>query len=71
MKTMYDLMKTVDINWVIELCHKPGARLDLMQEEITLKYNHLTADEAKKIILFIALAEGAVKAVKDLNHPGK
>jgi len=59
------------MNWIINLCHKPGARLDYMVEEITLKYNSLTANEAKKIILLVALSEASIKAFKDLNKAGK
>ena len=71
MERMTELVKKVDINWIVELCHKPGARLDYMQEQITLKYNSLTANEAKKIILLVALSEASIIAVKELNKAGK
>lgn len=67
MKTIADLAKEVDINWVIELCREPGARLDYMQEKITLKYNRLTANEARNLILFIALCDASIIAVKELH----
>lgn len=67
METIDKLSNKVDIEWIFNLCHKPDAKLDSMIEEITLKYNNVTADEAKNLILAVALSEASIKAVKDLK----
>lgn len=67
METIDKLANKVDIEWIYNLCHKPEAKLDSMIEEITLKYNNVTADEAKNLILAVALSEASIKAVKDLK----
>lgn len=71
MKTIEELVNGVDINWVIELCHEPGAKLDYIQEQIKIKYNSLTEDEARNLILFVALCDGSIKAVKELHKNNK
>lgn len=69
METMRELIKDIDMNWIINICHNPGVKLNTLQEQIISKYNHITADEAKKIILLVALTDASIKAVKDLKRP--
>lgn len=71
METIERLSKIVDLDWLINLCHQPGAKLDYLINEITLKYNCLTGEEAKKLILCVALADATIKTIKKLNTAGE
>lgn len=64
MKTIEELVKDIDLEWVLNLCHQPEARLNDIIEKMTLKYP-ITGNEAKEIILLFALTDAAIKVFKD------
>lgn len=67
MKTIKELIKDIDLEWVLNLCHQPEARLNDIIEKMTLKYP-ITGAEAKNIILLLALTDAAVRVFKDIKN---
>lgn len=65
MKSMKEIVKKVDISWVINLCHQPGAKLNYIIEQITSKYNDITATEARDLICLVAMSEAFINMVEE------